>query len=615
MSISKRGESMRENFSIEESLKKYTDNMMRQRELDDLLMTQDSKQEWIACLQNRSVEIQRMFVENGKLIEELEEWLHLPLDEETASVLYEESYKMYFGGYDDCQILLPMLYKLIPYYEEQKDSCKLMFLYGAVFYEENEIQNRREGRKKLDETYNLKVLGYKEAYTDGMDFVSRRRLWGAYYNLIVSGLGNNALSADEAFYYYKEAMEFWNTPKVQELDGDNEDIVNLVNRISREWLIVEDIIDEASEETRNVFCQVARKTFEEDLKQYKDVFHISHTVYAAYLHAKMLQGEISLDEMVDIYFAYFLEKIKDCPEAKDMTDEDLYFLIHVPSALESWIRLGVNEEKSRYIMGVLKKHTQETWYDKLVKYGSPFVNSVMSEWCFKLLKYMDTLEEKAECLFHLLVRRQLTTYLHTIMVWHLAEAMCNEIKATKPELFERIQALCGENLFAFVKHCSLLHDIGKTRITDIVNTQARRLEDREFEGILRHPAMGAAMIEKDADLMKYRDVALGHHKFYDGHGGYPPEFDNTKSPIKLVIDLITICDCIDAATDHLGRNYKQAKSLDEVLSEMREEKGTRYNPEFLEIIESSPDLKKKLDFIVSEGREDIMYHAYLEGMR
>ena len=122
------------------------------------------------------------------------------------------------------------------------------------------------------------------------------------------------------------------------------------------------------------------------------------------------------------------------------------------------------------------------------------------------------------------------------------------------------------------------------------------------------------MLGSDPDLTKYHDVVLGHHKFYDGMGGYPENFQNTKSDYRIIIDLITICDCIDAATDHLGRNYKLAKSLDSVIEELIAGKGHRYNPELVEILENSPGLQKEIRYIVSEGRLDIMYRAYLESV-
>ncbi len=603
---------MTENFCITEILEKYKANMDRQRELDESLLQDREKSEWIACLQNRAVENQRMYAENGQLLDHLDTLLERPMQEEEAMLLYEECYSMYLEGYDDCQVLLPMIYKLIEYFENNEDIQRLIFLYGAAFYEESEVQNRREGYQRHDEDYNHKIINYRKSYFDGMEAICRRRIWGAYYNLIVPGMSNKAITADESYQYYLEALAFWNSKEVQELDGGNEEIIEIVDRLKKEWLIVEESIEACSEEAQKTFCRVANEIYKEEMEKLENVYAVNSEVYAAYLHAQKILNKMSLEEIVDTYMEYYQENLKGCPDVKDMTEEDLYFLINVPLTIENWICLGVGEEKSKKVMNILKKQTQETWYEKLTKFSLPFINGVMAEWCFKLIKYMDSQDEKEECLFQLLVKRQLPTYLHSVMVTHLAEALCKEAKRKRPELFEDLPEEIKNNLFEFVKRSALLHDTGKTKITDIVNTQGRRLWDREFMGIKNHPLFGAEMLEQDEDLVKYRDVALGHHRFYDGSAGYPMEFDNTKSVYRIIIDLITICDCIDAATDHLGRNYKRAKTLDEVLCELVEGKGTRYNPDLVEVIDNSPRLKKEMRYIVSEGRLDIMYQAYLE---
>lgn len=604
---------MSEVHNVKEILKQYKANMDRQRELDELLLTDQDKQEWIACLQNRATENQRMYSENGELINALEEWLLQSLDEETAELLYDECYDMYWNGYDDCQVLLPIVYKLIEYYEKSENIEKLMFLYGAAFFEKNEVQNRREGIDKHDTTYNLKVLQYKKDYLS-LNYVSRRRLWASCYNLIVSGYANKAITAEESFRYYQDAMEFWNSTAVQQLDGENEEIVEIVNRIKTECLIIEEKIEECSKDIQEAFCRVAFEIYEDESKDKESIYEVNSEVYAAYLHAKRLKEEISLDEMVDNYFAFYQEKMKLCPEVSAMTEEDMYFVMNTPLIIERWLHKGVSLEKTKHIMGILKRQTQDTWYTKLTKFSQPFINGVMTEWCFRLIQYMESQDEKEECLFQLLVRRQLPTYLHSVMVANLAESLCKEAKRNCPEVFEGLDASVTDDLVGFVKRCALLHDVGKTKITDIVNTQGRRLWDSEFSGIKNHPAFGAEMIEKDSELVQFRDIVLGHHKFFDGSAGYPVDFDNTKSPYRNIIDLITICDCIDAATDHLGRNYKRAKSLAEVLCELVEGKGTRYNPKLVEIIENSPRLKKEMSYIVSEGRLDIMYRAYLESV-
>ena len=125
-----------------------------------------------------------------------------------------------------------------------------------------------------------------------------------------------------------------------------------------------------------------------------------------------------------------------------------------------------------------------------------------------------------------------------------------------------------------------------------------------------HPQLGADMLSANPVFLPYRDVVLGHHKRYDGKGGYPTNFDNVDSVWKPIIDLITICDCIDAATDYLGRNYQRAKSFGTILGELKEGAGTWYHPGYVALMEDSIDLFEKLQDLTEKQREIIFYETY-----
>lgn len=103
---------------------------------------------------------------------------------------------------------------------------------------------------------------------------------------------------------------------------------------------------------------------------------------------------------------------------------------------------------------------------------------------------------------------------------------------------------------------------------------------------------------------------LGHHKWYNGKGGYPENFDNTRSPKRILIDIVTLCDCMQAATERLGRNYKTEKSFESLMQELREGAGTLYNPHLVSLIDHHPQLYKKLDKIAIKGWLNIYYDIY-----
>ena len=112
------------------------------------------------------------------------------------------------------------------------------------------------------------------------------------------------------------------------------------------------------------------------------------------------------------------------------------------------------------------------------------------------------------------------------------------------------------------------------RLASIVNKQSRQLTQREKNGILSHPCEGAKFVEEIPALRKYRDAVLGHHKSWDGKIGYPADFDNTRSNVRFLIEILHISDCLDAATDFLGRSYKNAKKLEQVAEEFSWGKGS-----------------------------------------
>ena len=120
------------------------------------------------------------------------------------------------------------------------------------------------------------------------------------------------------------------------------------------------------------------------------------------------------------------------------------------------------------------------------------------------------------------------------------------------------------------------------------------------------------MLRHDPAFEPFFDVIIGHHKSYDGLRGYPPAFDNTKSEVRSIIDLITIADSIDAATDILGRNYTEGKTFDTIFKELEAGAGTRYSPKIVELIREDTSLYDDLAYLSSDGRHEIYYRAYKE---
>lgn len=181
----------------------------------------------------------------------------------------------------------------------------------------------------------------------------------------------------------------------------------------------------------------------------------------------------------------------------------------------------------------------------------------------RAIKYL-TEKERIYYLNELNVATQVTTYAHSLHVAMIAQKLMEGILAYQPELVKDVLGerrngkvfLDTKKCMDFIFEAAMYHDIGKNAIISVVNNDFRPLTDEEFAIIKKHPALGAELLKIAPSLYeKFRDTTLGHHKWYNGKGGYPKDFDNTKSPKRILIDIITLSDCMQAATERIGRNY------------------------------------------------------------
>ncbi len=118
----------------------------------------------------------------------------------------------------------------------------------------------------------------------------------------------------------------------------------------------------------------------------------------------------------------------------------------------------------------------------------------------------------------------------------------------------------------------LLHDIGKVSIPKSILTKPGSLSEEEWALIRAHTRRGYTIL-KDANLpWPVAEVALRHHERLDG-SGYPN--GTAADRLSLEISILAVCDVVEAMGSH--RPYRPAKSTTEILKELRDGKGTKYD--------------------------------------
>jgi len=156
---------------------------------------------------------------------------------------------------------------------------------------------------------------------------------------------------------------------------------------------------------------------------------------------------------------------------------------------------------------------------------------------------------------------------------------------------------------------SMLHDVGKVAISDIILKKPARFTPEEFLIMQQHTLYGASLFDDPQSLIDKiaEDIALTHHENWDGTG-YPGWVDPvTQVPVKtneegkplgrkgedipLAGRIVAIADVFDALCSK--RVYKEPWGEEEVLAEIRKLSGSKFDPALVEVFfEILPSIKQ-----------------------
>ena len=231
--------------------------------------------------------------------------------------------------------------------------------------------------------------------------------------------------------------------------------------------------------------------------------------------------------------------------------------------------------------------------------------------------YTSRFEEFSQLILELTVYSNKALYVHTEMVKELSLVIFDYIIEHNPAFFAGVSKYNAqyiidhkEEMRHLLAECCMYHDVGKFYMLDIVDNSMRKLTDEEFKIIKAHPLgfdeFSRNWIDVDERLICIRDCALNHHLWHDGSNGYPHTRHTYNRPF---VDILSIADSIDAATDIYGRPYRTTKSLNNLIDEFNSGAGTRYGSEPVEALKDK-EVKEKLQHLITEGRKEIYYQIY-----
>jgi putative two-component system response regulator len=119
---------------------------------------------------------------------------------------------------------------------------------------------------------------------------------------------------------------------------------------------------------------------------------------------------------------------------------------------------------------------------------------------------------------------------------------------------------------------SLLHDVGKIAVDQLIQNKPGRLTPEEYEHIMTHTHVGAGIVKP---VVNENVVAMieHHHDRYDGGGLHQVV---AGCDIPLAARILALADAFDAMTS--DRPYRSAMSREEALAEIKRCTGTQFDP-------------------------------------
>jgi putative two-component system response regulator len=119
---------------------------------------------------------------------------------------------------------------------------------------------------------------------------------------------------------------------------------------------------------------------------------------------------------------------------------------------------------------------------------------------------------------------------------------------------------------------SLLHDVGKIAIQQVIQNKPGRLTPEEYEHIITHAHIGAEIVQPVVNG-KISEMIDHHHDHYDGSGLHQIIAGND---IPLGARIIAVADAFDAMIS--DRPYRSAMSVTEAIDEIKRSAGTQFDP-------------------------------------
>lgn len=135
-----------------------------------------------------------------------------------------------------------------------------------------------------------------------------------------------------------------------------------------------------------------------------------------------------------------------------------------------------------------------------------------------------------------------------------------------------------------IRIAGLLHDIGKVAVPAEILTKPARLNALEFRMVQTHPEVGYEILQSIDFPWPVANMVRQHHERIDG-SGYPQGIHG--SQILVGAKCLAVADVVEAMPSH--RPYRPGLAMEEVKSELKNNRGTVYDAQVVDVCLSLMD--------------------------
>ena len=316
---------------------------------------------------------------------------------------------------------------------------------------------------------------------------------------------------------------------------------------------------------------------------------------------------------------YLLRKMEELyleRDVSDFSDEGIYTNIFLPALYANYL---ARDESYK----IRKKEVMGHMYRMMMRYVSSIPGSRVSMTMIRnlmdtfhtFIEYPDGISQK-EFLIRLVVSRNPEMFVAFQMAASLARMLMERVLDKSPELMLGVRgyktlgelAAAREELCGYAYECGMFHDVGLLNFFGLIGQSGRAWLKEEKDVYKSHVKIGYAILSRCESTRPYAASALGHHRYYDGQGGYPREYDRTRQPDQPVIDLVSVVHYLNQLVESPVNYSRRPLPLSEALEQVKSQAGTRLSPQMTELL---CDMEPQLREYYERGKKE----AYREALR